>query len=120
MNTDFFQHTTRGLKKRWGIMIACNDHNVPAGRSHELTQKIVIQLLSRNAWCRAVKDVSCNQQHIDFVKLETIHEPSQKKIKLIIPFVTAESAAQMPVRGMEQSNHRAKSFAVLKQSLTLA
>ena len=77
----------RSVEKGRRIMIARNDHHMPARAPacRNIAQKVVVQLLRRIAGNRTVEHVACNDQRFHPLVPNQIHKPREKTTELLVP-----------------------------------
>jgi hypothetical protein len=86
-------------------VVPSHDDNVPTGRGGNSAQKTVIELLGAIAGSTGVKNVTCHQQGLDFILLNCICQPDQKRFKFFVPFSTIKGSANVPVGCMKDSHN---------------
>jgi hypothetical protein len=87
-----------GIEKRWGVMISGDKDNVAAGGCRHPAKEAVIEFLPAIARSADVKYISGHKKGIDFLFLNRISQPVQKRFEFLIALPPIQCPPDMPVR----------------------
>ena len=70
------------------------------------SEKTVELLLGGGGRIGIIEDVAGDQQDINLFGCESVEQPVQKSLMLVIPLKVMQGLAEMPIRGMQQTHDR--------------
>ena len=97
------QEVLGSVEERRGVVVASHEDRVAAGGVSHPRKKAVVELLGPVAGNTGVEEVPRYQEHVDFLPGDGVSEPVQKGREFVVPFSAVQRAADVPVRGVEQT-----------------